>query len=69
MAKNELAQETPFKNTQIVTCGVCRGEKTITLFDKKNDCTMCEGSGILKRVTEGTVKLYVVDKNLAELLR
>jgi DnaJ-class molecular chaperone len=47
----------PYKTTQTVICGTCRGKKLIL----NKPCERCKGEGMLLRVNEGVLKLYTVE--------
>lgn len=59
MTEPQPISETPFKNDKIVICGKCQGRKTIVMFEKVYECPVCRGAGVLHKVTEGIVKIYL----------
>ena len=51
--------EKPFLNDILVVCGRCNGKKTVEVMGSNFECPVCRGTGMLHKVTEGTVKIYL----------
>jgi hypothetical protein len=61
MTEPKPVTETKFLQDELVICGKCKGHKVVETFLKNiRPCPLCLGEGMLHKVTEGSVKLYLI---------